>query len=43
MTFDGLTDLPAETDTMAIVEGILLARYRYDQLRASPSDRARCA
>ena len=35
MTFDGLTELPAETDTAAIVEGILLARYRYDQLRRS--------
>jgi leucyl aminopeptidase len=33
ITFDGLTDLPAETDAMAIVEGILLARYRYDHLR----------
>jgi leucyl aminopeptidase len=37
ITLEGLTDVPAEAAAMAIVEGVLLARYRYDQLRRTPA------
>ncbi len=33
---DGLGDVPIEVAAQAVVEGVLLARYRYDALRSRP-------